>query len=175
MWIPKDPPKFPVIDLRNICRGLGEVETRVSLVDSVGRAQENWLHLGEASVQKRGDNRGFPKWVLQARINATDFEHDSAYVCVLPLVGVAFEACYNHGVLLHAIIDTSEEIRVPQDGTYDPAKMKGSYKCEQCKGKQAHRVVPEGFYQPPFQLKLQEELRGQAVEIFIGPARSDKE
>lgn len=171
----------PFTDLRPISRDVGRCEARVTLhVNWDSRNNFGWLLLGSVSIVKRGGDRHPGQWSLQARMDATDFEHDSAYVLQLPLIGLELDglAVYNHRTHFIAWVDPNrpEDFHVPGPG-YDPRKEEGAHRCKDpaCqkddKGKKVepHVIVPEGFYVPPFNLDLYKMVRGKKVEICVGP------
>ena len=151
------------IDLRPICRNADKVDCLVTMREG-GREQE-WLHLGAVSLTERG--------ILNARMDkgATDFEHDSAYACCLPLIGVKMEYIDSHVTILTAWINPqhepfSPEFNVPP-ADYNPMEHPDTVMCDQCE--EPHPIVPEGFYTPPFDEELFEAVRGKKVTIYIGP------
>lgn len=176
--------KPPMTDLRPISRDVKRCEAVVILhVNWDSRENTKWLILGSASIVKRSE-RNEGQWTLQARMDATDFEHDSAYVLQLPLIGLQLDglAVYNHHVHFVAWVDPNcpENFHVPSPG-YDPTKEDGATVCKrkECvkteKGvtSHGHVIVPEGFYVPPFNLELFKMVRGKKVEIRMGPVFKD--
>lgn len=177
--------KPPLTDLRPISRDVKRCVAVVVLkVDWDSQNDTKWLILGSASIVRRGGDRHEGQWSLQARMDSTDFEHDSAYVLQLPLIGLQLDglAVYNHHAHFVAWVDPNNpgDFHVPSPG-YDPRKEEGAHRCKhpQClkddKGKkiEAHIVVPEGFYVPPFNLELYKMVRGKKVEIRMGPVFED--
>lgn len=127
-----------------------------------------WLTFGAANLQDRKSGT----WSLDARFGygVTDFEHDSAYILSLPLIGLALGGL---GVYLHeahfiAWVDPNdfEGFHVPRPG-YDPRKHKDTEICQECEEK--HSVLPEGFFTPKPDRDLWNLVRGKKVEISIGP------
>jgi hypothetical protein len=109
----------------------------------------------------------------------TDREEDSAYACILPLIGVEIASVYYHNTTVSAWIDPDcatpfTQFHVPKPG-YDPREHKDAVMCqsESCletpleDGGGPHVIVPEGFYTPPFDEELYEQVRGKQVEIFF--------
>ena len=170
----------PMTDLRPISRDAERcVATVILRVDWDSRNNMEWLVLGAASIVKRSE-KCEGQWSLQARMDATDFEHDSAYVLQLPLIGLTLDglAVYNHIAHFVAWVDPNNpgDFHVPRPG-YDPTKEDGATICKrkECvkteKGvtSHGHVIVPEGFYVPPFDLELFKMVRGKKVEIRMGP------
>ena len=159
--------KLEEIDLRPISRDSEKLYCKVYLRDE-NYDEARWLILGCASLRETSDGQQ-----LIARMDATDFEHDSAYVIVLPLIGVTFQSIHNHTVTLTAWIDpdAASDFSVPQTG-YDPTKHKDAYICEEGRCKEhPHPMVPEGYYTPPHNRKLYDAVRGKRVKIHFGPVR----
>lgn len=167
--------KLEHIDLRNICRETDLVEVTVSFMDYDSRV-ETWITLGQASLRTNGRNG----WELYARMDATDFEHDSAYVINLPLVGLQLDSVWYNQCNFIAWIDPESgefgpNFRVPTSSDYDPRKLEDTYMCESDRCEKPHPVIPEKYYQPPFDRKLFEKVRGKKVEISFGPVRKSEE
>ena len=163
--------KIEHIDLRKICRETDLVEVKVSFMDYDHRG-EPWITLGQASLRKSG--RG--GWELFARMDATDFEHDSAYAINLPLIGLELDSVYYNRCNFVAWVNPNlgeldPNFRVPTSSDYDPTKLEDAYMCEMDGCEKSHPVVPENYYQPPFNRKLFEKVRGKKAEISFGPVR----
>lgn len=161
------------IDLRPLSRNSDKRTCTVYLRDG-GRQQVAWITAGEANLTK--DNGG--AWRLYARMDATDFEHDSAYVFVLPLIGVTLDFITDHVTIVSGYInpkydDFSPEFRIPQTG-YNPMEHEDAEPCDQCEGSDKHVIVPEGFYQPPFDKDLFELVRGKKVEVYFAPTADEE-
>jgi hypothetical protein len=165
------PYKAEATDLRAISRDSARLVTHVRLyVDWDNRNAIEWLTLGASSVRY---NSSTHKHSLEARLGggATDFEHDSAYAIRLPLIGLKFDdlLVYNHQTRLVGWVDPEDEenFRVPRPG-YDPTKLPDAFTCKECKGKDKHVIVPEGYYVPPRDRDLYRAVRGKRVDIVIG-------
>lgn len=164
---PPPPPKIVVsTDLRSITR---RSKTRQTCVDlHVDGRRIPWLRCGEANL------RYFERpmsWQLGAYLSrATDPEHDSAYALRLPLVGLTCTSVLDHVTTCNAWVaaDADRDFHVPRPG-YDPAHHADAVVCGTCKPK--HRIVPEGFYVPPFDGVLYRAVSGLRVTIEIGPAK----
>lgn len=177
---------FPEIDLRSICRNRNRETATVFLVPPYD-GRRPWLHLGEVSLYRSHNHHTRHQWLLKAflgdesagRCPPTDFEHDSAYACWLPLIGVELDQVSYHQTHLSGFIDPSQDgrypkFRVPEPG-YDPRKHPDAVECdaEEClttsveDGGGPHIIVPEGLFVPPFNPKLYEAVRGKRVEIII--------
>lgn len=164
------PAQPPVLDLTAITRDTDVCSTRVRLhLDWDTRL--DWIVMGLANLDY---SDGTKSWRLTARMSATDFEHDSAYAIVLPLVGVTFESVMYGCTQLVAWVDGSrnDDFHVPEPG-YNPMTLPNTTKCKQCKGDDAHLIVPEGCYVPPYNDALWQMVRGKRVEISVGPKFKD--
>ena len=169
---PEKEQPLPTIDLSKICRRSAQCKTRVQ-VEWDWETRFDWILAGEAQLCQQND-RHDGRWRLQAYLVAgvTDFEHDSAYALRLPLVGVTLDSVLYHAMSFTAWIDPnaetdkSSDFRVPPP-KYNPMKDPGAHKCKVCKGKNAHVIVPEGMYVPPFDAKLYELVRGKKVNIVL--------
>lgn len=164
---------LPLRDLCYLCRDADRCLTRVRVKHAWDRAKDfEWLRLGAVSIVRRSQYES-GRWILQARMDATDFEHDSAYVIRLPLVGLQLDslAVHHHSTHLVAWVDSNDtdEFNVPEVG-YDPARAKGSSTCRECDP--SHRIVPSGCYVPKFDAELFERVRGKQLEIYIETLRS---
>lgn len=163
-------------DLRTICHGFGKSHCDVRLRRRDGK-DLRWLTLAEVSLQRHDDGRATLKAYLKD--GATDFEHDPAYACKLPLIGVRLKFIHSHTALLEAWIDPERDefsladFRVPRP-RYDPLVRPDTEKCnhEDCG---EHPIVAEGHYLPPFDEELFNAVRGKRVEIYIGPASAFSE
>jgi hypothetical protein len=170
-------------ELRRICRNADTRWARVSLTDRHGRNGYPWLWLGESSLWRPGNGTG-STWWLTARLgprapgegDPTDFEHDPAYACRMPLIGMELGAVHGHHTFVSAWVDPDnpEEFRVPLPG-YDPREHPDAVMCEDenClevppeDGGGPHVIVPEGSYVPPFEERLYRAVRGKRVEIVF--------
>jgi hypothetical protein len=181
--------KIPKTDLRSICRERDKYLVTVNVKGPPGRPERPWLLLGEANLEplERMDSR---VWWLKAYLGArsakegvpTDFEHDSAYVCRLPLIGVEMRGVRYNRTVVSAWVESNDpdDFHVPLPG-YDPRTHERSFLCEEecCTGTPtedgggAHIIVPEGFYVPPFEPELFEAVKGQQVEIVFSIPQDD--
>jgi hypothetical protein len=168
--------KIDRVDFRKITRRSKTCVTTVTIhLDWNTRVE--WLTFGEANIQKF-ENQS--RYLLKSYLleGTTDFEHDSAYVLRLPLIGLEFGDLYYHRTSFSAIIDPNnpEDFRVPGSG-YDPFKMKEIVRCKDgsC-AKHPHWIVPEGYYAgAPFDRELFEVVRGKKVEITVSPVVKPRE
>lgn len=179
------------IDLRSICRQPNRYGVTVFLVNRLGRGT-GWLRLGQANLE-RNDRSSSPIenfWTLSARMGSrnenesvpTDFEHDTAYACKLPLIGVEFKSFRYHTATFTGWIYPSDdtasdgfhEFHVPRNG-YDPRKHPKAVMCQDkdCldagveNGGGPHVIIPEDFFVPPFDPELYEAVKGRPVEILF--------
>lgn len=173
-------------ELRGICRNSVNRWVSVKLRSRRSCSATPWLWLGESSLLRPGNGTGHVWWLksyLGPRAGLpegvpTDREHDSAYACRLPLIGVEMESIQYHHTVVVAWIDPDnpEDFRVPLPG-YDPRTHPEAVLCEDpdClkmpteEGGGPHIIVPEGFYCPPFHDDLYRAVRGQRVEITFFP------
>lgn len=163
------PPAPPEMYLAHLTRETDGMRTRISL-RSPRYDQATWLLLRAVSVHH---NSGTNVSTLRSRLGPgaiTDFEHSSAIIVSLDLVGVEFEFHDNGRQHFVGWIrgDTPEGFRVPAVG-YDP--FVGQTACPTCKGKERHMMVSEGRYIPPVNLPLWEQVRGWRVIGSTGPDR----
>lgn len=176
---------FPVIppsmDFRALSRNSDKISTTVILVTDHERSE--WIKLGEIILRERGNNfKGI--WSLGAYLlNATDFEHDSAHLFKMELVGVEFTAVEYGQTRFEGFIRADDEDAFRVGGPdYNPLKHE---KTRQCKGTRkdyckyaegtSHPIVPEGFYVPPVNAELFNIVRGRRIEVVTGPIVEDEE
>ena len=166
----------PLTDLRGITRNSDRCITTVFIQDQNYNRIE-WLRFGQVQLRGYDSSRKAGESMLQAYLSegATDFEHDSAYACCLPLIGVTYEGVEYHTTRLHAWVhpaagdrDSAVRFSVPLPG-YNPMKHKDTVICSAKTCDEKHPIVPEGMYWPPFEKDLYRLVRGQKVEISIGP------
>jgi len=159
-------------DLRPITRDADKCRTVVT-IHLDWQTKEKWLEFGQAQIRFQQESRPSDgRHRLEARMTAgvTDFEHDSAYALRLPIVGLTFQGTDYHQTHFTAWVDPNEadhDFHVPRSG-YNPMRHKDAWKCKECKGKESHIIVPEGFYVPPYDAELYEVVRGKRIEILIG-------
>ena len=130
------------------------------------------ISLGEISLlELTGSQQG--QWTLSAywRDGWTDFEHDSAKILSLPLVGVKLTMVY-YSTVLQGFVGGggASDCRIPPEG-YLKTIMDNPYthECERCKGEESHMILPEGFYCPPANPNLFKKIVGRPVEIRLAP------
>ncbi len=159
-------------DLRAISRDADKCLTIVTLGED--SSSFVWLKFGQLSrinVHKRST-------LLRAYLpeGTTDFEHDSAYLLSLPVIGLAFDDIFYHQVSFSAWVDPNgfEDFRVPRPG-YNPLEHPNAVKCpaKEC-SKEPHIIVPEGHYAgPPPDVELFRAVAGKRVTIMVGPSHDD--
>lgn len=174
--------EFPVIppnmDFRPLSRNSDKIETTIILYTDYERSE--WIKLGEIMMRERGSNfKGI--WQLSAYLlNATDFEHDTASILRMELVGVTFTAVEYGQTRFEGFIRADEEDQFRVGGPdYNPLTLKDTKQCkgtrkDYCKwadGK-PHPIVPEGFYIPPVNAELFNIVRGRRIEVVTGPVRA---
>jgi hypothetical protein len=128
----------PFLDLRKYSRNADTMLTLVSFTRASGRGGTwPWLLFGEAHIRNLPESQTSRR-ELSAYVNGgvTDFEHDSAKLLVLPLIGLTFGSLpvRYHVVELYGWVDPEldehsdhHRFRVPWEG-YDP--MEGAERCE---------------------------------------------
>ena len=154
-------------DLRGITRNPDKVVCRIN----VGPASTQtlpWIICGEVNIQ---NEEQFCR--IHARMDCTDFEHDSAYAFSLPVIGLKFKFVTNHTSIFEAWVNPQSgepyaDFHVPRPG-YDPRKLEGTEKCTDERCGETHLIIPEGYYQPPFDAELFKLVRGVRLDIQIGP------
>lgn len=155
------------IDLRRISRNPRKCLTTVGLrIDWT--TQLIWLRFGEAEIQYNDQTN---VWTLGAYMGfgATDFEHDSAHILKLPLVGLKLEMVIGHMSILTAFIHgDGEQFHVPPNSKYNPMKLPEACICKEKRCGKPHPIVPEGFYVPPYNRELHRRVMGKRVEIRMG-------
>lgn len=164
--------KVPLIDLTGLCRTPDKLYCHVDVELPYGD-RAPWLKLGAVSL--RHNDRG-NTWDLHARMDATDFEHDSLYALSLVLVGLTLKYVDNHHFLYEAYLHPDPaNFAVPGEG-YDPRKIKGVTKCKgkDC-GRGPHVMVPDGNYAPKLNPELFKLVRYGLLLIRIGPVEPETE
>lgn len=139
---------------------------------------KDWILCGRIKLQGP-DRRGGRPWTLAARAleGVTDFEHDSAYIFQIPVIGVELEFVENGWTYLTGWIGGEpEDLRVPTSSGYDPTKLKGAHECDGEHCGEKHAIVPEGHWAgPPPSRKVWANLVGRKVEIRFGPVETKAE
>jgi len=167
-------------DLRHSCREPAVCITRVFLIPERFENPVEWLVLGQATLRNdHNSNDKVNRWELRSYLNgATDFEHDSAYTLVLPLMGVEFKGVEYHTTEVTGIIpvdcltEFGESFHVPLPG-YNPLKHPKTEPCQHCERnhREPHVIVPEDLYTPPVNRELYELVKGREVLIRFSPVR----
>lgn len=161
------PLKVDPLDLRPITRDSKIALTQIRLFDPYTMRHVDWITMGASYLHKE---ERFHRWRLEARLpNATDFEHDSAYAIRMSLVGLTFDGMFfQQQPMFVAWIDGSDvdSFNVPESD-YNPLTLKGTQPCRECKGKDKHVIVPEGYFVPPPNKPLFEKVRGLKVEVTL--------
>lgn len=180
----RDDGTFPVIppamDFRKLSRSEKEILTTVTLFTDYERTE--WIKLGEISFRESGNRDASGVWSLGAYLaNATDFEHDSAHLLKMELVGVQLTAVKYGQTRFVGFIraDYEDGFRVPGPDynplTHKDAKVCKGTKKDYCKwaDNKPHMIVPEGFYVPPANAELFNIVRGRRVEVVTGPIQKE--
>lgn len=159
------------LDLVDMTDDVGGMRCTVSV--DVDFKWHPWLSLGTASLFSPERDRRLP-WRLEARVadGTTDFEHSTCFVVRLPLLGVVYEFTNAGGSFFNGWIGTNpDDFRVATPD-WNPGRLKDSSACERCKGKDKHRMCPQGSWMPPQTPELFERMKMRHVQIWIGPRRS---
>jgi len=135
--------------------------------DEGHKSLTNWLELGVADL--RNDNASF----LGARLGGgvTDWEHDSAYLVHIGLIGIKFTGCYNNCSHFEAYLTTeAKDIKV-WTPDFNPAEADGVSECdsEHC---DKHLMI-EKFVPPMYEFAHL--VAGKKVAITMGPVWKDDE
>ena len=160
--------KIELIDLTGVTRDSDKLRTTIYIhTDRYDRTLEEWIRLGQFELRQDIN----PHMII-ARGDATDFEHDAIYLLRLPIIGLTLDRIAYGATTLEAYIHPDvdpdgHDFGVPPPG-YNPMKLKGVTKCHQCKGDEAHVIVPEGNYTPKFNPELYEQVRGKKITIHTG-------
>ena len=175
--------KFPEIppnmDFRPLSRNSDKILTTIILYTDHERSE--WIKLGEIMLRERGNNfKGI--WQLSAYLlEATDFEHDSAHLLKMELVGVEFTAVEYGQTRFEGFIrgDMEDDFRVGGPD-YNPLALPETKQCkgtkkDYCKRGEPHPIVPEGYYVPPVNAELFNIVRGRRIEVITGPVRTKEE
>lgn len=131
-----------------------------------------WIRCGVTVVQRRDRQ----PWRLgaRAREGVTDFEHDSAWIFQIPLVGVALDMIDMGTVFVTGYIAGDPgDLRVPTSADYDPARHPEASLCDgrHC-GMGSHPIVaPDYWAGPPADEKLWRRLVGRRLDIRIRPGK----
>lgn len=164
------PVKPGLLDLSKLCRDADQISTTIAIWTDFTRSE--WLRLGQIRLRQRDSYHYRGIWELAAYLsNATDFEHDSAFVMKMELTGVNFQSIEYGQTVFEAWIksDDPEHFRVPVVD-YNPLKHKDTKECKDkhCRRDEPHVIVPEGFYLPPPNAELFEMVRGRRIEVTTG-------
>lgn len=171
----------PELDFRKLSRNADKIETTVVLWTDYERSV--WIRFGEIVLRERDSHNHRGIWRLGAYLqNATDFEHDSAWLLKFELVGVEFTSIDYGQIRFQGYVkaDDEDDFRVG-NADYNPLA-----KAKSCKGTQKeycrlgephepHVIVLEGFYVPPPNPDLFNIVRGRRVEIVTGPVTKQTE
>ena len=165
--------KQGTIDLKHLSRSPDRAFTHVrfedfelrevfSLKDDEGRKSlVNWLEFGTADL--RNDNASF----LGARLGngVTDWEHDSAYLVHIGLIGIKFTGTYNNCSHFEAHLTTQAgDIKV-WTPDFKPAEAEGVSECEHEHCDQKHLMI-EAFTPPMYEFAHL--VAGKKVAITMG-------
>lgn len=163
------------VDLMSLSRTSEKLFTYVQLEDcdleryfereeDGAKRRDAWLRFGECRIANEGRTCFIGS---RLRDGITDFEHDSAYAVHIGLIGLQYKFTDNHVSHFEAFLTTEpEDIRIyPAD--FDPAKVKGSSKCDY-KGCNKHLMLPDGYFTPPM-YEFARVVAGKRISITMGP------
>jgi len=175
------PLKIEHIDLTGVTRDADDFYCQI-MIDtgnySGGGSRKPWITCGRIKLQFP-DSRGARPAILSARAGygITDFEHDSAYIFQIPVVGFEVSFVENGMVYAECVIGGEpDDLRVPTKAGYDPTKLEGADVCTSESCKKPHGIVPEGYYAgPPTSEEIWRSLVSRKLEIVFGPKSKDKE
>ena len=175
---------FPVIppemDFRKLARNADKIATTVVLWTDYERSA--WIRLGEIMLRQRDSHNHRGVWQLGAYLqNATDFEHDAAWLLKIELIGVEFTSVEYGQTHFQAYIkgDDENDFRIG-NADYNPLAHPKAKRCkgtakEHCRREEPHVIVPEGFFVPPENPELFNIVRGRRIEVTTGPVTKDIE
>lgn len=162
---PVSPPK---LDFIKLCRDSESWRTLITVYLDYERFE--WMRLGQIRLQKRSDHAHAEIWDMFAYLqNATDFEHDSALVFKMELVGVAFDG-FDYGRTRFSgwIKGDPDSFRVPNQD-YNPLEHPKATRCKMKECANPHLIVPEGCYIPLPNPEMLSLVVGRRVEVVTGP------
>ena len=160
-------------DLRSITRNSDTCLTTVYWRpgEAWNRESRKWLLFGEAQLRKCSNDGDMVWWRLASYLKGrtADFEHDSAFALRIPLVAFEFIYMERHRARFVALVHPGmpDEFHVPLPG-YNPLEHLLTHPCPTCTDGDAHLIVPEGLYVPPFEPELYKAMAGRVVDITIG-------
>lgn len=154
------------MDLTKLSRGSDKVLTAVTMNN------REWLRLGAIRLQRVRDSG---EWELSSYLlNATDFEHDSAFILRMHLIGVEY------GVLEYGALRFTGWVK-PDDDTfrvptvdYDPLISSKPCDHDQCL-KDPHLLVREKCYLPPPNPDLLHQVIGTRLDVWTGLKPNDED
>ena len=156
------------LDLRALSRDPYKILTTIEVFHESTRIP--WLKLGDVQLRERPKYHFPGIWALSAYLsNATDFEHDPAYLLRMELVGLQLESVEYGNVQLTGFVhaDDPDAFRVPGP---DYAPLRSATKCtdKYCRRQEPHLIVGEGNYVPKANIQLYETVRGKRISIRMG-------
>lgn len=175
--------EFPVIppnmDFRPLSRNADKIATTITLYTDHERSE--WIKLGEIQLRERDSHHFKGIWTLGAYLlNATDNEHDSAWLLKMELVGVEFTSVEYGQTHFQGFIraDMEEDFRVPPPD-YAPFEGKDARTCkgtrkDYCKWADG-KPHPIAKYIPDANVELFNIVRGRRVEVTTGPVRTPED
>jgi len=172
--------KIKKLDFTKVTRDADKTRTRILIKPRYGM-QSLEIVCGRTNLNRNRDRTpSYERLTARASYGVIDFEHDSAYIFQIPLVGVALDFVENSTVYYSGILlgRDPEDLRISLDTDYDPTKLKGAYKCngKECRSGKSHMIVPEGYWAGP-EMKVQTlylQLVGAEVSVILStPSKED--
>lgn len=156
-------------DLRHITRYSDICRTVIWIEDRSSRREETeWITLGQTDVLDRGDGR----FDLQAKATRgfVDYDQSPARAISIPLIGLRFWSVDCHQTRLKAFIAPRkvDSFHVPWPD-YDPSLHPNSH--SETFGDRECVVMADGYWYPPVNRFLYNEVQGKEVTIIIDPTR----
>lgn len=129
--------------------------------------RSNWLEFGECQLHS-DSGQGSRSCYLRAPIRdgITDFEHDTALIIHLGLIGLQYEFTHSHVSHFKAHITTNPKDIQIYSPDFEPEKVEGAWMCEECDDH--HWMLPDGYYVPPM-YELAHVVAGKRINITMGP------
>lgn len=170
-----DPTGLKPVDLTNLSRTADKLFTYVQIEDSYlesffdyeengAKRRGTWLKFGECRIVNEGRTCFIGS---RMRNGITDFEHSSAYVVHIGLIGLQYKFTDNHVSHFEAHLTTApEDIRI-YSPDFDPTKVKGVSTCRE-KHCDKHLMLPDGYFTPPM-YEFARVVAGKRISITMGP------
>lgn len=164
------------IDMREVTRDSKYFRTQIR-IEPQRHYPRVEIVCGRINLRFSGRDGQYGELSARAQYGVTDFEHDSAYVFRIPIVGVKFNFMDNGWTSLTGLLLGKEPEELRLMAGYNPLLLEGTVLCndERCtrdpeekkRWPQGHPIIPEGYYAGPIMknTKLYQQLVGSTVEI----------